>query len=60
MLGDNLPTIIEVQALKTPQTLYTGTIRINTDTITERKVIIKNNNHENTRNKRRFLRDQSR
>jgi len=28
MFGDNLLTIIEFQALKTPQTIYTGTFGI--------------------------------
>jgi hypothetical protein len=39
MLGDDLPSIFEVQAFKIPATIYTGTypqIKINTDTIKDR------------------------
>lgn len=39
MLGD-LPTICEMEALKMPATIYTGTypqIKLNTDTLKERK-----------------------
>jgi hypothetical protein len=39
MLGNDLPSIFEVQAFKMPSTIYTGTypqIKINTDTIVDR------------------------
>lgn len=39
LLGENLPTIFEVQALKMPTTIYTGTypqLKINSETIRDR------------------------
>jgi len=44
-LGENVPTICEMEAFKMPSTIYTGTypnIRINTDTINERADLIGN------------------
>lgn len=43
MLGEELPTICEVQSFMLPKTIYTGTypqIKINIDTIKEREDLI--------------------